>query len=411
MLADAVGRAGRSPTSACRRACRPAPIASCCVDRDALRIAQRPGGAVGAGDAADDLAYVMYTSGSTGRPKGVLIAHRAVSRLVCGSDYVRLGADDVVAHLSNPAFDATTFEVWGALLNGAAPRRRSTRPRCSRRERSRRRCARTASRRCSSRPRCSTRWRARSRDAFARLPSGAVRRRGGRAALGARRAARRAAGAPAARLRPDRGDDVRDLASKCAPRMPTGPRSRSAGRSPTPRCYILDAEREPVPVGVPGELHIGGAGLARGYLGRPGADRRALRAASVRRRSGRPALPDRRSRALPRRRRHRVPRPPRPPGQDPRASHRARRDRRCARAAALRARGGGARAAARPATRAGSWPGSFRPTPTGRRPRICARTCAGAFRTTCSRRRSVWLPALPLNANGQGRPARVAGAR
>ena len=67
----------------------------------------------------DDPAYVIYTSGSTGAPKGVLIPHRAVLRLVCGTDYVQLGPDDVVAQIANPAFDASTFEFWGALLNGA----------------------------------------------------------------------------------------------------------------------------------------------------------------------------------------------------------------------------------------------------------------------------------------------------
>ncbi|MCH9652218.1 MAG: non-ribosomal peptide synthase/polyketide synthase [Deltaproteobacteria bacterium] len=66
-----------------------------------------------------DLAYVMYTSGSTGRPKGIGIPHRAVSRLVLGTDYVHLTAADRVAQIANISFDAATFEIWGALLNGA----------------------------------------------------------------------------------------------------------------------------------------------------------------------------------------------------------------------------------------------------------------------------------------------------
>jgi amino acid adenylation domain-containing protein/non-ribosomal peptide synthase protein (TIGR01720 family) len=65
------------------------------------------------------LAYVMYTSGSTGRPKGVCIPHRAVIRLVRDANYVEIRPDDVFLHLSAPAFDASTFEVWGGLLNGA----------------------------------------------------------------------------------------------------------------------------------------------------------------------------------------------------------------------------------------------------------------------------------------------------
>jgi amino acid adenylation domain-containing protein len=67
----------------------------------------------------DDLAYVMYTSGSTGTPKGVMIPHRGILRLVCQPDYVSISPDDVFLQLAPPSFDAATFEIWGALLNGA----------------------------------------------------------------------------------------------------------------------------------------------------------------------------------------------------------------------------------------------------------------------------------------------------
>jgi amino acid adenylation domain-containing protein/thioester reductase-like protein len=65
-------------------------------------------------------AYVMYTSGSTGTPKGVIVPHCAVNRLVINSGYVRIEPTDRVAHHSNPAFDASTFEIWAPLLNGAS---------------------------------------------------------------------------------------------------------------------------------------------------------------------------------------------------------------------------------------------------------------------------------------------------
>jgi amino acid adenylation domain-containing protein len=69
---------------------------------------------------AESLAYVIYTSGSTGRPKGVAVPHRAIVRLVRETDYAQLSRRDRVAHVSNTSFDAATFEIWGALLNGAA---------------------------------------------------------------------------------------------------------------------------------------------------------------------------------------------------------------------------------------------------------------------------------------------------
>ncbi|MDE9499984.1 AMP-binding protein, partial [Xenorhabdus bovienii] len=64
------------------------------------------------------LAYVLYTSGSTGRPKGVMVEHRNVNNLVIGNSYAAIGADDCVAHCANIAFDASTWEIWSALLNG-----------------------------------------------------------------------------------------------------------------------------------------------------------------------------------------------------------------------------------------------------------------------------------------------------
>lgn len=68
---------------------------------------------------ADDLAYIMYTSGSTGKPKGIMTAHRNVSRIAVYTDYVNISENDALLQLSNYAFDGSTFDVYGALLNGA----------------------------------------------------------------------------------------------------------------------------------------------------------------------------------------------------------------------------------------------------------------------------------------------------
>ncbi|MDP3706251.1 MAG: amino acid adenylation domain-containing protein [Legionellaceae bacterium] len=67
----------------------------------------------------NQLAYVMYTSGSTGAPKGVMIEQRGIIRLVKATNYIKIGSDDCIAQASNLLFDAATFEIWGSLLNGA----------------------------------------------------------------------------------------------------------------------------------------------------------------------------------------------------------------------------------------------------------------------------------------------------
>lgn len=64
-------------------------------------------------------AYIMYTSGSTGLPKGVAVLQRGVSRLVLNTNYIQIQPGDRMAHASNPSFDAATFEIWGAFLNSA----------------------------------------------------------------------------------------------------------------------------------------------------------------------------------------------------------------------------------------------------------------------------------------------------
>jgi amino acid adenylation domain-containing protein len=85
-----------------------------------LSVPQRPPAVPPAETAAgEDTIYVTYTSGSTGRPKGVVIPHRAVVRLVVAPNYCVIEPGNRVANSSNPAFDATTWEIWGALAAGA----------------------------------------------------------------------------------------------------------------------------------------------------------------------------------------------------------------------------------------------------------------------------------------------------
>lgn len=89
-----------------------------CIERDSEQISaasEDPLPKVGEPLSA---AYIVYTSGSTGRPKGIVVPQRAVVRLVQNTNYIRILPGDRVAQASNSSFDAATFEIWGALTNG-----------------------------------------------------------------------------------------------------------------------------------------------------------------------------------------------------------------------------------------------------------------------------------------------------
>jgi amino acid adenylation domain-containing protein len=90
-----------------------------CLDSEWEKMAGQPEANLVNGTAPEHLAYVIYTSGSTGQPKGVAVPHRAVNRLVFNTNYVQLDSTDCIAQVSNISFDAATFELWGALLHGA----------------------------------------------------------------------------------------------------------------------------------------------------------------------------------------------------------------------------------------------------------------------------------------------------
>jgi amino acid adenylation domain-containing protein len=86
------------------------------LDGDLVAPSHNPARA--AGHTARSLAYVIYTSGSTGTPKGVMVEQYNVIQLIKARDYVALNEHSVIAQASNASFDAATFEIWGALLNG-----------------------------------------------------------------------------------------------------------------------------------------------------------------------------------------------------------------------------------------------------------------------------------------------------
>ncbi len=215
----------------------------------------------------DGLAYVMYTSGSTGTPKGVEIQHHAVLRLVCGVDYLALGPDTRMLHAAPLGFDASTLELWGALLNGgcvvvhdeAIPSGAGL--------------AATIQRHGVT-----TAWLTAALfnavvDEDPSRLAGLRELFTGGEALSVDHVRRMRRAAPEMRLCNGYGP-TECTTFICTYAIPAdiaeGTASIPIGRPiADTQVYVLNSRLEPVPVGIIGELYVGGAGLARGYLNRP----------------------------------------------------------------------------------------------------------------------------------------------
>ncbi len=219
----------------------------------------------------DNLAYVIYTSGSTGKPKGVLVNHSNVVRLFAATDeWFKFGENDVWTLFHSYTFDFSVWEMWGALLHGG---RLVVVPYLV----------------------------SRSPDAFYNLlckeqvtvlnqtPSAfrqLMRVDYGSEALSLRLVIFGGEALEINSLKPwfDRhGDKVPQLVNMYGITETTVhvtyrplskadfDRKNSVIGYPIPdlQVYVLDQNRQLVPIGVPGEMYIGGAGVTRGYLNRP----------------------------------------------------------------------------------------------------------------------------------------------
>ncbi|RYZ37358.1 MAG: amino acid adenylation domain-containing protein, partial [Myxococcaceae bacterium] len=105
-------------TSRALRAALPVSPEVPCLLVEELRLEEQPASRPVTGTLPRHLAYVDFTSGSTGRPKGVAVEHRNVLRLLHGASFVDLGPDTAFLHLAPISFDASTLEIWGPLLFG-----------------------------------------------------------------------------------------------------------------------------------------------------------------------------------------------------------------------------------------------------------------------------------------------------
>jgi len=216
--------------------------------------------------APSDPAYVMYTSGSTGRPKGVLVPHKAVLRLVIDTDYAHFGEDEVLLGLAPLSFDASTFEIWAALLHGGTlailPMPHPSFDDIAD---------------AIARHGVTTMWltaglfhlmvdhRLNGLNPLRQLLAGGD-------VLSASHVQKALAALPNCQLINGYGP-TENTTFSCCYRIPHNQPADEPIPIGTPiahtQAYVLDDTRQPVPAGDEGDLYVGGDGLALGYLNRP----------------------------------------------------------------------------------------------------------------------------------------------
>lgn len=212
-------------------------------------------------------AYIMYTSGSTGKPKGVEVPHRGIVRLLFAQDYARMDEREVVLHLAAPQFDASTFEVWAPLLHGG-------------------KCVVCPTNSLAARELGSvlrefgvtTLWLTSSLfnailDEDPACLSTLQQLLIGGEALSMPHVRRALRALPHLQIINGYGPTecttfscTYPIPSELPSNLPSIPIGRPIANT---QAYVLDKYMQPTPVGAPGELYIGGPGVARGYINQP----------------------------------------------------------------------------------------------------------------------------------------------
>ncbi|HYO52246.1 non-ribosomal peptide synthetase, partial [Archangium sp.] len=232
-----------------------------CMDegREELETQERKNPESGA--EAENLAYVIYTSGSTGKPKGVEVSHASLGNLVAWHQReYEVKPEDRATQVSGPAFDASVWELWPYLTAGASLHVPSDEVRAA--------------------PGRLLEWMAQEGVTLSFLPTPLAEVVLGeewpeglalRALLtGGDRLHRRPRQGQNARLMNHYGPTENTVVATWAPVVGEAGTLPPIGRPVSnAQAYVLDEGLNPVPVGVSGELYIGGESLARGYLDRP----------------------------------------------------------------------------------------------------------------------------------------------